>query len=64
MVNRIKELMTMTIEATKDKLNCRNRMNCFELFGYDFMISQQPDFHIWLIEANSNPCLEESSILL
>jgi hypothetical protein len=30
--------------------------NCFELFGYDFMIDE--DFRVYLIEANTNPCLE------
>ena len=32
------------------------------MFGYDFIIDQ--DFNCWLIEVNTNPCLEESSQLL
>ena len=32
------------------------------MFGYDFIIDQ--DFNTWLIEVNTNPCLEESSQLL
>ena len=36
--------------------------NFFELFGYDFMIDE--DFNVWLIEVNTNPCLEESSGIL
>lgn len=35
---------------------------CFELFGYDFLIDNE--FETWLIEVNTNPCLEESSPLL
>jgi D-alanine-D-alanine ligase-like ATP-grasp enzyme len=36
--------------------------NCFELFGFDFIICS--DFKLWLIEVNTNPCLEESSKFL
>jgi hypothetical protein len=31
-------------------------MNNFEIFGLDFMIDK--DFEPWLIEINTNPCLE------
>ena len=34
----------------------------FELFGYDFIIDE--DLNNWLIEINTNPCLEESNKLL
>ena len=33
-----------------------------EIFGYDFILDE--DFNPWLIEVNTNPCLEESSTLL
>ena len=36
--------------------------NTFELFGLDFMIDE--DFKVYLIEVNTNPCLEHSSSLL
>lgn len=39
-----------------------DRKHCFEIFGYDFMIDS--DFNVWLIEINTNPCLDESSPLL
>ena len=32
------------------------------MFGYDFIIDA--GFETWLIEVNTNPCLEESSPLL
>ena len=38
------------------------RKHCFELFGLDFMIDNE--FNCWLIEVNTNPCIEESSELL
>ena len=38
------------------------RKHCFELFGYDFIIDE--DLNTWMIEVNTNPCLEESSSIL
>ena len=40
----------------------KSQGSCFELFGYDFIVDG--DMGIWLIEVNTNPCLEESSQLL
>lgn len=34
----------------------------FEIFGYDYMFDA--DFNVFLIEANTNPCLELSCPLL
>lgn len=34
----------------------------FEIFGFDFMIDAK--FHPWLIEINTNPCLELNSPVL
>ena len=31
-------------------------MNTFEIYGFDFMLDR--DFKVYLIEANTNPCLE------
>lgn len=45
-----------------NKMNPNNKKNTFEIFGYDFMIDQ--NLVPWLIEVNTNPCLEETSKLL
>ena len=37
-------------------------MNTFECFGLDFMLDE--NFKVYLIEVNTNPCLELSSPLL
>ena len=40
-----------------------NRKNySFEIFGFDFMIDE--DFVVYLIEANTNPCLMTNSTVL
>lgn len=44
------------------KLDPHRRVSSFEIFGYDFMIDD--DFRVYLIEANTNPCLELSCPLL
>lgn len=41
----------------------RKKKSCFELFGYDFIVDAT-NLSTWLIEVNTNPCLEESSKLL
>jgi len=43
----------------KKSIDPSKRKNCFELFGFDFIIDE--DMNIWLIEVNTNPCIEESS---
>ena len=48
--------------SVRKKLNKNQRKNCFEIFGYDFMIDE--DLKVWLIEVNTNPCLELSSPIL
>ena len=48
--------------SVRNKINRNNRKHCFEIYGYDFMIDA--NYKTWLIEVNTNPCLEESSPIL
>ena len=48
--------------AAYGKLDPNLREHCFELFGLDFMIDE--DFKVWLIECNTNPCLETGCPIL
>ena len=48
--------------SVRKKIDPFRRKNCFEMFGYDFILDS--DFNVWLIEVNTNPCIEESSELL
>lgn len=58
-LDKITYIITMTIKSCKHKLNKEQRKGLFEIFGYDFILDT--DFIPWLIEVNTNPCLEESS---
>ena len=44
------------------KIDPKRRNYSFEIFGFDFMIDE--DFTVYLIEANTNPCLETNSSVL
>ena len=59
---KMKYHAALTLHAIKKKLNPNRRRACYELFGYDYIIDG--DFNVWLIECNTNPCLEESSSML
>jgi hypothetical protein len=61
-IPKMKKMVQETILATFKKLDLRRRAHTFEIFGYDFLL----DEHLkpWLIEVNTNPCLELSSGLL
>jgi tubulin monoglycylase TTLL3/8 len=59
---QIRKLVTNSYRATSNLLDPKHRQHCFEVLGYDFMIDE--DFHVWLIEVNTNPCLELSSAYL
>lgn len=48
--------------ACHNKLDPKRRLNSMEVFGLDFMIDDE--FRPYLIEVNTNPCLELSSPLL
>ena len=54
--------MIDTIRATAAKIHYKKRMQCFEIYGYDFMVDT--DFKVWLIEVNTNPCLDTSNVHL
>ena len=54
-------MIVLTFNSVSNYLN-NNYNFCYELYGFDFMIDS--DFHVWLIEVNTNPCLEESGVLL
>lgn len=49
----MKDIIIDTFMAARNSMNPSRRKNCFELFGYDFLIDE--DMRLWLIEINTNP---------
>ena len=62
MYPKIKKLVADSFKAVGDRLNSKTRNNWFEMYGYDFMITE--DFNVQLIEVNTNPWLETPCSLL
>jgi hypothetical protein len=62
LANDMKEIVKLTFKSAENMLFVNNKKSSFEIFGYDFIVDSQ--FKLWLIEINTNPCLEESSNLL
>ena len=56
------KIIAYTANASKNKINILIRKNCFEIFGYDFILDS--NFEPFLLEVNTNPGLEESSPLI
>lgn len=56
---KIKHIVTDTIKSVFLKIDLNRREHSFEIFGYDFLLDC--DLKPWLIEVNTNPCLELSS---
>ena len=55
----MKKIGADTIKCVSKKLDPTRKHSTFEIFGYDFMLDYQ--LRPWLIEVNTNPCLELSS---
>jgi hypothetical protein len=56
------KIIARSANAIKGKINLSNRNNCFELFGYDFILDI--NYRPFLLEINTNPGYEESSPLI
>ena len=61
-INKIGEIIILTLNSVKKKINPEGKKGCFEIFGYDFMFDI--DLNPFLIEINTNPGLEISSPLI
>lgn len=62
--SQIKQIMTDTFRASYKVIAPTRTLDhhTFEILGYDFMLDE--NFKVYLIEVNTNPCLETSSPLL
>ena len=59
-IGKMKNLTKILFEA--GSLMIGRTAQQFEIFGLDFLVDRQ--FRVWLIECNTNPCLETSCSLL
>jgi tubulin monoglycylase TTLL3/8 len=55
---KIKKLVILSLDACV--VNMVNRKNSHELFGYDIMVDEL--FNVWLIEVNSSPAMDYSTV--
>ena len=56
------KIIALSANSVKGKINLTNRGNCFEIFGYDFILDI--NYRPFLLEINTNPGYEESSPLI
>lgn len=56
---QFRKLVQDSMKAVSRKMDPNRRQFSWEIFGYDFMIDE--DMNPWLIEVNTNPCLELTS---
>lgn len=56
--------MRKTIETTFKSVKSQLKQSkaSFEIFGFDFLVDSE--YETWLLEVNTNPCLEESNLWL
>ncbi|CEM20907.1 unnamed protein product [Vitrella brassicaformis CCMP3155] len=62
LVTQMQQIMADTFRAAAANMNTNRRQHSFEIFGYDFMVDESNK--VWLLEINTNPCLELSSAWL
>lgn len=60
LIDDIKQQVEITFASARSQLKVSKA--CFEIFGFDFLVDS--NYQTWLLEVNTNPCLEESSPLL
>jgi tubulin polyglutamylase TTLL1 len=61
-VQQMKLIATLAFKSVYGSIDPQKKDNSFEILGLDYMIDE--NFQVYLIEVNTNPCLELSSTLL
>ena len=56
----MKNIVYLTLKSVLDIVDTRK--NSVELFGYDFMLDE--NFNLWLIEINSSPSMDYSTVII
>ena len=55
----MKKTVVWSLESVQDMIE--NKKNSVELYGYDFMVDE--NFNVWLIEINSSPAMDYSTVM-
>ncbi len=55
----LKRIIKITMKAVRHRIGLKNRKQCYEIFGYDFILDT--NLKPFLLEVNTNPGMEESS---
>ena len=55
---KVKQTIIWSLEAGKDLVT--NRKNSHEVYGFDLMIDS--NYNVWLLEINSSPTMEYSTV--
>jgi tubulin monoglycylase TTLL3/8 len=55
---KIKDIIIYSMESVQDIVVARKKTH--EVFGFDLMVDEE--FNVWLIEINSSPCMEYSTV--
>ncbi len=58
----INPIIVTALSSVSHVINRNRRFYNFQVFGFDFILDC--NLRPWLIEVNSNPCIEESSPIL
>lgn len=61
-LSQIKRIITDTFRATYKSIDPNKRNHSFEIYGYDFMLDSE--YRVYLIEVNTNPCIETTCPIL
>ena len=56
---KIYNIIIWSLESSQDLIE--NRKNSHELYGFDIMVDI--DLNPWLIEINSSPCMDYSTVI-
>lgn len=57
---KFKKYVINALTSVKEMVT--KRRNTFEIFGFDFMIDEK--YHPWIIEINSSPAMDYSTVYL
>lgn len=61
-IPKMKEIALDCILASYKQVQGSSSLPVFEIFGLDFMIDE--NFKLWLIEVNTNPCIQTNSSII